>query len=88
MFGRSGAGKTTDALAFLAQFLAGGSQVYLVDPVETSFRLFLASSPGDASGVSDVAPCLKYVVAPNGATREDFLGKEGARQKGRLELRS
>ncbi len=31
---KSGAGKTTTLRTFLKQFLAGSSQVYLVDPVE------------------------------------------------------
>lgn len=84
LFGKSGAGKTTTLLAFLAQFLAGGSQVYLVDGKNELQAL--SNVLQRASGVSDVLSMLGYVVAQM-EQREDFLGKEGARQQ-RLGLRA
>ena len=84
LFGKSGAGKTTTLLAFLAQFLAGGSQVYLVDGKNELQAL--SNVLQRASGVSDVLSMLGYVVAQM-EQREDFLGKEGARQ-GRLGLKA
>lgn len=84
LFGKSGAGKTTTLLAFLAQFLAGGSQVYLVDGKNELQAL--SNVLQRASGVSDVLSMLGYVVAQMGQ-REDFLGKEGARQQ-RLGLKA
>ncbi|OFQ07343.1 hypothetical protein HMPREF2957_00250, partial [Streptococcus sp. HMSC062D07] len=84
LFGKSGAGKTTTLLAFLAQFLAGGSQVYLVDGKNELQAL--SSVLQRASGVSDVLSMLGYVVAQM-EQREDFLGKEGARQQ-RLGLKA
>ena len=84
LFGKSGAGKTTTLLAFLAQFLAGGSQVYLVDGKNELQAL--SNVLQRASGVSDVLSMLGYVVAQM-QQREDFLGKEGARQ-GRLGLKA
>lgn len=84
LFGKSGAGKTTTLLSFLAQFLAGGSQVYLVDGKNELQAL--SNVLQRASGVSDVLSMLGYVVAQMNQ-REDFLGKEGARQ-GRLGLKA
>lgn len=84
LFGKSGAGKTTTLLAFLAQFLAGGSQVYLVDGKNELQAL--SNVLQRASGVSDVLSMLGYVVAQM-EQREDFLGREGARQ-GRLGLKA
>ena len=84
LFGKSGSGKTTSLLAFLAQFLAGGSQVYLVDGKNELQAL--SNVLQRASGVSDVLSMLGYVVAQM-EQREDFLGKEGARQQ-RLGLRA
>lgn len=84
LFGKSGAGKTTTLLAFLAQFLAGGSQVYLVDGKNELQAL--SNVLQRASGVSDVLFMLGYVVAQM-EKREDFLGKEGARQQ-RLGLKA
>lgn len=84
LFGKSGAGKTTTLLAFLAQFLAGGSQVYLVDGKNELQAL--SNVLQRASGVSDVLSMLGYVVAQM-EQREAFLGKEGARQ-GRLGLKA
>lgn len=84
LFGKSGAGKTTTLLSFLAQFLAGGSQVYLVDGKNELQAL--SNVLQRASGVSDVLSMLGYVVAQM-EQREDFLGKEGARQQ-RLGLRA
>ena len=84
LFGKSGAGKTTTLLSFLAQFLAGGSQVYLVDGKNELQAL--SNVLQRASGVSDVLSMLAYVVAQM-EQREDFLGKEGARQ-GRLGLKA
>lgn len=84
LFGKSGAGKTTTLLAFLAQFLAGGSQVYLVDGKNELQAL--SNVLQRASGVSDVLFMLGYVVAQM-EQREDFLGKEGARQQ-RLGLKA
>ena len=84
LFGKSGAGKTTTLLFFLAQFLAGGSQVYLVDGKNELQAL--SNVLQRASGVSDVLSMLGYVVAQM-KQREDFLGKEGARQ-GRLGLKA
>ena len=84
MFGRSGSGKTTTLLFFLAQFLAGGSQVYLVDGKNELQAL--SNVLQRASGVSDVLSMLGYVVAQM-EQREDFLGKEGARQQ-RLGLKA
>ena len=84
LFGKSGAGKTTTLLSFLAQFLAGGSQVYLVDGKNELQAL--SNVLQRASGVSDVLSMLGYVVAQM-KQREDFLGKEGARQQ-RLGLRA
>ena len=84
LFGKSGAGKTTTLLAFLAQFLAGGSQVYLVDGKNELQAL--SNVLQRASGVSDVLSMLGYVVAQM-EEREDFLGKEGARQQ-RLGLKA
>ena len=84
LFGKSGAGKTTTLLFFLAQFLAGGSQVYLVDGKNELQAL--SNVLQRASGVSDVLSMLGYVVAQM-EQREDFLGKEGARQ-GRLGLKA
>jgi hypothetical protein len=84
LFGKSGAGKTTTLLSFLAQFLAGGSQVYLVDGKNELQAL--SNVLQRASGVSDVLSMLGYVVAEM-EQREDFLGKEGARQ-GRLGLKA
>lgn len=84
LFGKSGAGKTTTLLSFLAQFLAGGSQVYLVDGKNELQAL--SNVLQRASGVSDVLSMLGYVVAQMDQ-REDFLGKEGARQ-GRLGLKA
>lgn len=84
LFGKSGAGKTTTLLSFLAQFLAGGSQVYLVDGKNELQAL--SNVLQRASGVSDVLSMLGYVVAQM-EQREDFLGKEGARQ-GRLGLKA
>lgn len=84
LFGKSGAGKTTTLLSFLAQFLAGGSQVYLVDGKNELQAL--SNVLQRASGVSDVFSMLGYVVAQM-EQREDFLGKEGARQ-GRLGLKA
>ena len=84
LFGKSGAGKTTTLLAFLAQFLAGGSQVYLVDGKNELQAL--SNVLQRASGVSDVLSMLGYVVAQM-EQREDFLGKEGARQQ-RLGLKA
>ncbi len=55
LFGEVRAEKQQRFLAFLAQFLAGGSQVYLVDG-RTSFRLF-PNVLQRASGVSDVLSC-------------------------------
>ena len=84
LFGKSGAGKTTTLLALLAQFLAGGSQVYLVDGKNELQAL--SNVLQRASGVSDVLSMLGYVVAQM-EQREDFLGKEGARQQ-RLGLKA
>lgn len=84
LFGKSGSGKTTTLLAFLAQFLAGGSQVYLVDGKNELQAL--SNVLQRASGVSDVLSMLGYVVAQM-EQREDFLGKEGARQQ-RLGLKA
>ena len=84
LFGKSGSGKTTTLLSFLAQFLAGGSQVYLVDGKNELQAL--SNVLQRASGVSDVLSMLGYVVAEM-EQREDFLGKEGARQ-GRLGLKA
>jgi hypothetical protein len=84
LFGKSGAGKTTTLLSFLAQFLAGGSQVYLVDGKNELQAL--SNVLQRASGVCDVLSMLGYVVAQM-EQREDFLGKEGARQ-GRLGLKA
>lgn len=84
LFGKSGAGKTTTLLSFLAQFLAGGSQVYLVDGKNELQAL--SNVLQRASGVSDVLSMLGYVVAQM-EQREDFLGEEGARQ-GRLGLKA
>ena len=84
LFGKSGAGKTTTLLAFLSQFLAGGSQVYLVDGKNELQAL--SNVLQRASGVSDVLSMLGYVVAQM-EQREDFLGKEGARQQ-RLGLKA
>ena len=84
LFGKSGAGKTTTLLTFLAQFLAGGSQVYLVDGKNELQAL--SNVLQRASGVSDVLSMLGYVVAQM-EQREDFLGKEGARQQ-RLGLKA
>ena len=84
LFGKSGAGKTTTLLAFLAQFLAGGSQVYLVDGKNELQAL--SNVLQRASGVSDVLSMLGYVVAQM-EQREAFLGKEGARQQ-RLGLKA
>lgn len=84
LFGKSGAGKTTTLLAFLAQFLAGGSQVYLVDGKNELQAL--SNVLQRASGVSDVLSMLGYVVAQM-EQREELLGKEGARQ-GRLGLKA
>lgn len=84
LFGKSGAGKTTTLLSFLSQFLAGGSQVYLVDGKNELQAL--SNVLQRASGVSDVLSMLGYVVAQM-EQREDFLGEEGARQ-GRLGLKA
>lgn len=84
LFGKSGAGKTTTLLAFLAQFLAGGSQVYLVDGKNELQAL--SNVLQRASGVSDVLSMLGYVVAQM-EEREAFLGKEGARRQ-RLGLKA
>ena len=84
LFGRSGSGKTTTLLSFLAQFLAGGSQVYLVDGKNELQAL--SNVLQRASGVSDVLSILGYVVAQM-EQREDFLGKEGGRQQ-RLGLKA
>lgn len=84
LFGKSGAGKTTTLLSFLVQFLAGGSQVYLVDGKNELQAL--SNVLQRASGVSDVLSMLGYVVAQM-EQREDFLGKEGARQQ-RLGLKA
>lgn len=84
LFGKSGAGKTTTLLSFLAQFLAGGSQVYLVDGKNELQAL--SNVLQRASGVSDVLSMLGYVVAQM-EQREDFLGKEGSRQQ-RLGLKA
>lgn len=84
LFGKSGAGKTTTLLAFLAQFLAGGSQVYLVDGKNELQAL--SNVLQRASGVSDVLSMLGYVVAQM-EQREAFLSQEGARQ-GRLGLKA
>lgn len=84
LFGKSGAGKTTTLLSFLAQFLAGGSQVYLVDGKNELQAL--SNVLQRASGVSDVLSMLGYVVAQM-EQREDFLGEEGARQQ-RLGLKA
>lgn len=84
LFGKSGAGKTTTLLSFLAQFLAGGSQVYLVDGKNELQAL--SNVLQRASGVSDVLSMLGYVVAQM-EQREDFLGKEGARRQ-RLGLKA
>ena len=84
LFGKSGSGKTTTLLSFLAQFLAGGSQVYLVDGKNELQAL--SNVLQRASGVSDVLSMLGYVVAQM-EQREDFLGKEGARQQ-RLGLKA
>lgn len=84
LFGKSGAGKTTTLLSFQAQFLAGGSQVYLVDGKNELQAL--SNVLQRASGVSDVLSMLGYVVAQM-EQREDFLGKEGARQQ-RLGLKA
>lgn len=84
LFGRSGSGKTTTLLSFLAQFLAGGSQVYLVDGKNELQAL--SNALQRASGVSDVLSMLGYVVAQM-EQRENFLGQEGARQ-GRLGLKA
>lgn len=56
LFGKSGAGKTTTLLAVLAQFLAGGSQVYLVDGKNELQAL--SNVLQRASGVSDVLSML------------------------------
>lgn len=84
LFGKSGAGKTTTLLSVLAQFLAGGSQVYLVDGKNELQAL--SNVLQRASGVSDVLSMLGYVVAQM-EQREAFLGQEGARQ-GRLGLKA
>lgn len=84
LFGKSGAGKTTTLLAYLAQFLAGGSQVYLVDGKNELQAL--SNVLQRASGVSDVLSMLGYVVAQM-EEREAFLGKEGARRQ-RLGLKA
>lgn len=84
LFGKSGAGKTTTLLSFLAQFLAGGSQVYLVDGKNELQAL--SNVLERASGVSDVLSMLGYVVAQM-EQREAFLGKEGTRQQ-RLGLKA
>lgn len=84
LFGKSGAGKTTTLLALLAQFLAGGSQVYLVDGKNELQAL--SNLLERASGVSDVLSMLGYVVAQM-EQREAFLGEEGARQQ-RLGLKA
>lgn len=84
LFGKSGAGKTTTLLAFLAQFLAGGSQVYLVDGKNELQAL--SNVLQRASGVSDVLSMLGYVVAQM-EQREELLGREGALRK-RLGLKA
>lgn len=84
LFGKSGSGKTTTLISFLAQFLAGGSQVYLVDGKNELQAL--SNVLQRASGVSDVLSMLGYVVAQM-EQREAFLGKEGARQQ-RLGLKA
>lgn len=84
LFGKSGAGKTTTLLVSLAQFLAGGSQVYLVDGKNELQAL--SNVLQRASGVSDVLSMLGYVVAQM-EQREAFLGKEGARRQ-RLGLKA
>lgn len=84
LFGKSGAGKTTTLLSFLAQFLAGGSQVYLVDGKNELQAL--SNVLQRASGVSDVLSMLGYVVAQM-EQREELLGREGALRK-RLGLKA
>ena len=84
LFGKSGAGKTTTLISFLAQFLAGGSQVYLVDGKNELQAL--SNVLQRASGVSDVLSMLGYVVAQM-EQMEDFQGKEGGRQQ-RLGLKA
>lgn len=84
LFGKSGAGKTTTLLFFLAQFLAGGSQVYLVDGKNELQAL--SNVLQRVSGVSDVLSMLGYVVAQM-EQREAFLGEEGARRQ-RLGLKA
>ena len=84
LFGRSGSGKTTTLLSFLAQFLAGGSQVYLVDGKNELQAL--SNVLQRASGVSDVLSMLGYVVAQM-EQREELLGREGALRK-RLGLKA
>ena len=84
LFGKSGAGKTTTLIAFLAQFLAGGSQVYLVDGKNELQAL--SNVLQRASGVSDVLSMLGYVVAQM-EQREELLGREGALRK-RLGLKA
>lgn len=84
LFGRSGSGKTTTLLSFLAQFLAGGSQVYLVDG-KNELQV-LSNVLQRASGVSDVLSMLGYVVAQM-EQREELLGREGALRK-RLGLKA
>ncbi len=74
MFGKSGPGKTATLLAFLAQFLAGGSQVYLVD------------SKNELQALSNVpTTCLwsrrpfyaRLCCSSNTEQQEDFQGKKG-----------
>ncbi len=58
-------------LAFLAQFLAGGSQVYLVDEAKTSGSLNVLQR---ASGSLTSLSMLGYVVAQM-EQREDFWAR-------------
>ncbi len=75
--------KTTTLLAFLA-WLWQVAPIYLVDGKNVELQALSTSWPMPL-GVSDVLSMLGYVVAQM-EQREDFLGKEGARQ-GRLGLR-
>ncbi len=66
MFGKSGAGKTTALLAFLAQFLAVKPRFYLVDG-RTASGSFLTSLQRASRSLTSLSMLSIFVV--NGATR-------------------
>ncbi len=80
--GSQGAGKTTTLLSFTAQFLAGGSQVYLVDEWMSFNSLTSYNVPLESLDVFLSWLCC----SSNGATR-GLPGQEGLRQ-GRLGLKA